>query len=114
MTSSQTTIHHVLSQSDDSEDADSQWTLSQSSQSCYEEADGDDFAEYKPTQIFQLKTTLAAEASSINDVGHDEPLTEGNSTVQNEEHEDDGESWYSNSSSPVEPNFLLGANDPEM
>jgi len=103
VTSSQSTVHN------DSEDTESQWTYSQSSQSYYEEDDaGGDFTEYKPSQIFRLSSTLAAEAS-VDNLAQDEHLTEGNS----EELEDNNESWSFNSSSPIEPNFPLDSNDPE-
>jgi len=92
-TSSQNTVHSVFSQSDDSDDAESQWTCSQSS--CHFEDDdaGDDFAEYKPPQVSQPTITLAAEAGVDNFV-FDELLIE------------------SNSSSPFHPN-CLDSNDQE-
>lgn len=70
LTSSQSTVHYV-----DSEDAESQYTYSQSSQ-CYEEDDGgDDFAEYKPPQII----TTRSEEANVKKSAHGEPLPRGNS-----------------------------------
>jgi len=104
LTSSQSTVHYV-----DSEDSESQYTYSQSSQ-CYEEYDaGDDFAEYRPPQII----TTRLEQASVKKSAYDESLTEGNSIVQDEGHDNNNESWSFNSSSPFEPNFPLNSNNPE-
>lgn len=104
LTSSQSTVHYV-----DSEDSESQYTYSQSSQ-CYEEYDaGDDFAEYRPPQII----TTRLEQASVKKSAYDESLTEGNSIVQDEGHDNNNESWSFNSSSPFEPNFPLNSGNPE-
>ena len=98
LTSSQSTVHYV-----DSEDTDSQYTYSQSSQ-CYEEDDkGDDFAEYKPPQIIASHS----EEASVKRSAHVELLTDGNSIAQDEEQDNNSESWSFNPSSPLEPNFSL-------
>lgn len=76
LTSSQSTVYYV-----DSEDAESQYTYSQSSQ-CYEEDDGgDDFAEYKPPQII----TTRLEEASIKKSAHGDSLPARNSLDQDEE-----------------------------